>query len=85
MTVRIRYLSALRDTTHLRFEEAVFADGATLGDVSALLAQKYGMKVPGPSVMGTVNGLGWSQTARGAATELHEGDEIALFPLLSGG
>lgn len=85
MTVRIRYLSALRDTTHVRMEEASLADGATLNDVSMLLAQKYGIKVPGPSVMGTVNGLGWSQASQGAATELHEGDEIALFPLLSGG
>jgi molybdopterin converting factor small subunit len=85
MTVRIRYLSALRDTTHLRVEEASFTDGSTLSDVSALLARKYGIKVPGPSVMGTVNGQGWSQTSQGTATELHEGDEIALFPLLSGG
>ncbi|HVO38502.1 MAG TPA: MoaD/ThiS family protein [Spirochaetia bacterium] len=85
MTVRIRYLSALRDTTHVRMEEASFADGATLTEVSAFLAGKYGIRVPGPSIMGTVNGRGWSQTPQGAATELREGDEIALFPLLSGG
>ena len=85
MTVRIRYLSALRDTTRMRMEDAVFADGATLKEVSAFLAEKYGIHVPGPSVMGTVNGRGWSQTSQGAATELHQGDEIALFPLLSGG
>ena len=85
MTVHIRYLSALRDTTNLRSEEASFPEGARLSDVSALLAEKYGIRVPGPSVMGTVNGQGWSQTVQGTATELHEGDEIALFPLLSGG
>jgi len=32
-----------------------------------------------------LNGYGWNQVPQGLATEMHDGDEIALFPLLSGG
>ncbi len=85
VTVRIRYLSGLRDTTHTRMEEVRFPGGTHLRDVSRWLAQKYGITVPGPSVMSTLNGRGWSQTPQSLETELHDGDEIALFPLLSGG
>lgn len=85
VTVSIRYLSALRDVTHTRMEEASFPVGSSLGDVAKLIAQKHGLTVPSPSVMSTVNGRGWSQMPQGLATELHAGDEIALFPLLSGG
>jgi molybdopterin converting factor small subunit len=35
--------------------------------------------------MSTLNGRGWAQLPEGMATALAEGDEIALFPLLSGG
>lgn len=83
--VRIRYLSGVRDATHTRMEEVKFPCGARLRDVSRWLAQKYNMTVPSPSVMSTVNGRGWSQTPLALETELQEGDEIALFPLLSGG
>lgn len=80
--VRIRYLSALRDATHTRMEEVKFPSGARLLDVSQWLAEKYSLTVPSPSVMCTLNGRGWDLALE---TELHEGDEIALFPLLSGG
>ncbi|HUJ75249.1 MAG TPA: MoaD/ThiS family protein [bacterium] len=85
MTVRIRYLSGLRDATGIRAEEVQFPAGTPLRDVSRWLARKYGIEAPGPGVMGTLNGRGWSQTAQALETRLSEGDEIALFPLLSGG
>jgi len=44
-----------------------------------------GIALPTPEVMSTLNGHGLGQLPAGLATELHEGDEIALFPLLSGG
>ena len=85
VTVRIRYLSGLRDTTRTRMDEVRFPAGTRLRDVSQWLANKYGIAVPGPTVMSTLNGRGWSQSPQSLETELHEGDEIALFPLLSGG
>jgi molybdopterin converting factor small subunit len=85
VTVRIRYLSGLRDTTGTRMDEVRFPGGTRLQDVSQWLAGKYGIAVPGPTVMSTLNGRGWSQSPQALETELHDGDEIALFPLLSGG
>ena len=85
VTVRIRYLSGLRDTTKTRMEEVRFPSGTSLQDVSRWLKEKYGITVPSPSLMSTLNGRGWSQTPRALATELQDGDEVALFPLLSGG
>jgi molybdopterin converting factor small subunit len=85
VTVQIRYLSGLRDKTGIRAEAVQFRTGACLRNVSRWLADKYGITAPGPSVMSTLNGRGWSQTPQALETPLREGDEIALFPLLSGG
>lgn len=85
VTVCIRYLSGLRDTTGTGTEEVRFPPGTRLRDLSLWLAKRYGVEVPGPSVMGTVNGRGWSQTSQALETELRNGDEISLFPLLAGG
>jgi molybdopterin converting factor small subunit len=85
VTVHIRYLSGLRDTTHTRMDEERFPAGTRLRDVSRWLAGKYAITAPGPTVMCTLNGRGWSQASQSLDTELHDGDEIALFPLLSGG
>ena len=83
--ISIRYLSDLREATSTREEEVRFPVGTRLRDLSLWLAQKYGLAVPGPAVLGTVNGRGWNQTSLAPETELHDGDAIALFPLLSGG
>lgn len=85
VTVHIRYLSGLRDTTHTRMDEVRFPSGTRLRNVSQWIEEKYGITVPGPAVMSTLNGRGWNQMPQSVETELHEGDEIALFPLLSGG
>ena len=83
--VRIRYLSAVREKTGTRLDEMAFPTGSRLSAVAKWLASRYGLTVPGPALMSTINGYGWNQIPKGLATELHEGDEIALFPLLSGG
>jgi molybdopterin converting factor small subunit len=83
--VRIRYLSAVREKTAKRQDELAVTAGTTLSWVSEWLKEEYGLEVPGPALMSTINGYGWSQVPGGLAAELHEGDEIALFPLLSGG
>jgi len=85
VTVRIRYLSAIREKTGKRLDELDLPQGSTLTAVADWLKLTYGIAVPDPSLMSTLNGYGWNQVPQGLATELKEGDEIALFPLLSGG
>jgi molybdopterin converting factor small subunit len=86
VTVHVRYLSAVREKTGgRRQDELSLPAGSTLTAVADWLQKSYGMTVPGPSLMSTINGYGWNQVPGGLATELQQGDEIALFPLLSGG
>jgi len=85
ITVHLRYLSSVREKTGRRAEELTLPTGSTLSVVASWLAATYAMNVPGPSLMATLNGRGWTQHAGGLATELRDGDEIALFPMLSGG
>ncbi len=86
VTVRIRYLSAIREKTGGRRQDEVsLPRGSTLVAVAGWLQESYGIVVPSPTLMSTINGYGWSQVPGGMAMELHEADEIALFPLLSGG
>jgi molybdopterin converting factor small subunit len=86
VTVHVRYLSAVREKTGGRREDELsLPAGSTLTTVADWLLKSYGMAVPGPSLMSTINGYGWNQVPGGLATELQQGDEIALFPLLSGG
>ena len=83
--VRIRYLSTIREDTGTREEQVTFPAGSALSEAARWLAARYGLAVPGPAVMAMVNGSMWHRAAEGPATELREGDEIALFPLLTGG
>ncbi len=83
--VRIRYLSAVRESTGKREDALELPGGSRLSAVAEWLKTRYGLGVPGPSLMSTINGYGWNQVPQGLSTELHDGDEIALFPLLSGG
>ena len=85
ITVRVRYLSAVRERTGTRVDELHLPAGSTLAAVADWLKLTYGIAVPDPSLMSTLNGYGWTQVPRGLAAELHDGDEVALFPLLSGG
>ena len=85
LTVRVRYLSAVRERTGTRTDDLRLPAGRTLAAVAEWLQLRYGLAVPDPSLMSTLNGYGWNQVPQGMATEMHDGDEIALFPLLSGG
>jgi molybdopterin converting factor small subunit len=85
LTVHIRCLSGLRNVARTKVEEARFPAGTTLRELSRWIADRYGITAPGPSVMCTLNGRGWRQTANSLETVLCEGDEITLFPLLTGG
>jgi len=83
--VRIKYLSALRDKTHRRLDELELPAGSRLQDVAGWLLKAYGLTVPGPALISTLNGRGWTQLPESLATEIHDGDEVAIFPLVSGG
>ena len=85
VAVSVRYLSAVREQAGARRDDLTLPAGATLADAAAWIRRERGIAVPGPGLMGTLNGHGWTQLAGGTATALNEGDEIALFPLLSGG
>lgn len=83
--VRLKYLSALRDRTGNRWDDVGFPAGATLQDVVAWLKTRYGLTLPDPHVMATLNGRGWEQLPARLSTEIAEGDVICLFPPISGG
>ena len=85
ISVSVRYLSALRERAGTRRDELALPPGSTLSAAADWIRNTRGIEVPGPALMSTLNGHGWAQLPAGLATELHEGDEIALFPLLSGG
>ena len=83
--VLIKFLSALRDRTGVGEEKLCLPAGSTLQAVAQHLAQRYGLQVPAPEIMATLNGRGWGQAERGMGTQLQHGDVIHLFPPLSGG
>jgi MoaD family protein len=85
LTVRVKYLSAIRDRTGRRQDELELPPGSTLAAVAEWLARTHSLVVPGPQLLATLNGRGWPQLADGLATPLSPGDEVAIFPLVSGG
>jgi len=85
MNVSVRYLSAVREQAGTRRDEMRLPPGSTLAAAADWVRAHRGIEVPGPALMSTLNGHGWAQLPDGMATSLREGDEIALFPLLSGG
>ncbi|OHD74582.1 MAG: hypothetical protein A2177_06835 [Spirochaetes bacterium RBG_13_68_11] len=85
LSVSVRYLSAVREQAGKRRDEVRLPSGSTLAAAAEWIRSNRGIEVPGPALMSTLNGHGWAQLPEGTATVLRDGDEIALFPLLSGG
>jgi molybdopterin converting factor small subunit len=85
LSVSVRYLSAVREQAGTRRDEVRLPPGSTLAAAADWVRTHRGIEVPAPALMSTLNGHGWAQLPEGMATVLREGDEIALFPLLSGG
>jgi molybdopterin converting factor small subunit len=85
LSVSIRYLSAVREQAGTRRDEVLLPPGSTLAAAADWIRAHRGIEVPAPALMSTLNGHGWAQLPEGLATVLSEGDEIALFPLISGG
>jgi molybdopterin converting factor subunit 1 len=81
MQVQVLYFATLRDLAGARHETVELDPGATLGDLKDLLAERH---QPLKAALGTAVGA----VNREFATPdqpLSEGDEIGLFPPVSGG
>ena len=85
MKVRVRYLSVIREQAGRREDELELPPGSVLKAAADWLAANRGIVVPGTRLMATLNGRGWSQLPDALSSTLEDGDEIALFPLVSGG
>jgi molybdopterin converting factor small subunit len=83
--IKIRYLSVIREKTDRREDVLDLPAGSALQAAADWLAVNRNITAPSPLLMATLNGRGWNQLPDGLASTLKDGDEIALFPLVSGG
>ena len=81
MRVRVLLFAILRDATGAGQIALDVERGATAGVAGALLAEKF------PALQGYLSRIAYAvnQSYVPATTELHEGDELALIPPVSGG
>jgi len=81
ITVRVRYFAGHRDITGKATEQVELEPGATVGTLWELLSARYPrLAAYGGRLLYAVN-----QDYGTLATELHEGDELAFIPPVSGG
>ena len=85
VTIRVKYLSAIRDQVGRKEETVEFPLGATLLDVQTRLKTLYSLSLPDPGIMLTLNDKGWTQLPEEASTKLKDSDVICIFPIISGG
>lgn len=97
MKVKVEYLGHIREIIRSgREEELEVPEGATLGDLLLMLAEKYGepfrkaVYEPGgtdvkQSFIVTVNGYLLNQLESGVQTRLNHGDHVILMSIVSGG
>jgi molybdopterin converting factor small subunit len=85
MKCTIKYLVSVRDQTGKSEEEVDFPDGSMLQDVAGWLHKSYGLKIPDPALMSTLNGRGWNQCPEKMNTRLQNGDRICIFSPIAGG
>src|SRR5271167_4590270 len=81
MQVRVVYLGMLRDITGRAQEAVELAEGSRLADLFAHLEQRF----PKLGEFRNSLALALNQEYSDAAAELHENDEVALIPPVSGG
>jgi molybdopterin synthase catalytic subunit len=81
MRVRVLYLGMLRDIVGCQHEVVALAEGTRLSDLYSQLEQRC------PKLTGLRNSiaLALNQEYSNAAAELHDNDEVALIPPVSGG
>jgi molybdopterin synthase sulfur carrier subunit len=81
MRVRLLYFARVAEITGRPGEEIELPDGATAGDALAAAAQRHaGMGAPGFAPLLAVN-----RRHAGPREPLSDGDEVAIFPPVSGG
>jgi MoaD family protein len=97
LKVKVEYLGHIREIIRSgREEELEVPEGATLGDLLLMLAEKYGepfrkaIYEPGgtdvkQSFIVTVNGYLLNQLESGVQTRLNHGDHVILMSIVSGG
>jgi MoaD family protein len=97
LRVKVEYIGHIKEIIRSgRVEELEVAEGASLGDLLSMLAEKYGESFkkaiyePGSpdakqSFIITVNGYLLNQLSQGIETKLKHGDHIILMPIVSGG
>jgi MoaD family protein, archaeal len=97
LKVKVEYLGHIREIIRSgREEELEVPEGATLGDLLLMLAEKYGepfrkaVYEPGgtdvkQSFIVTVNGYLLNQLEGGVQTRLNHGDHVILMSIVSGG
>lgn len=79
--VNVRYLGMLSELAGRDSESLVMPDGAALGELMAALQQR----IPELAQFSQVLALAVNYEYSGVDTKLHEGDEVALIPPVSGG
>jgi MoaD family protein len=97
LEVKVEYIGHIKEIIRSGREEKLeIAEGATLGDLLFMLAEKYGepfkkaVYEPGSSDVKqsfiiTVNGYLLNQLNSGIETKLKHGDHIILMSIVSGG
>src|SRR5450631_4574982 len=81
MQVRVRYLGMLKEIAGREAEPVEVPDGAVLGELYVALQQR----VPQLQQFGHAVAVAVNYEYSGSETQLHEGDEVALIPPVSGG
>lgn len=81
MKINVRYFAGHRDITGQREEQIELDTGATIADLWGVLIERYPRLAPYRGrMLYAVN-----QDFGTLTTELHDGDEIAFIPPVSGG
>ena len=81
MEVTVLYFATLRDYRGLRQERLTLPDGATVAELKAILCKRHSNLAPAlEAAILSVN-----REYAFPKDEIHDGDEVALFPPVSGG
>ena len=80
MRLRVRYFASIREWTRLREEELDLPDGSTAEALKREVERRHKLENPEGTILVAVNG-GFVEPTR----VLKQGDEVALFPPVSGG
>ncbi|MBT4288368.1 MAG: MoaD/ThiS family protein [Deltaproteobacteria bacterium] len=85
MRIHIKYLVNIRELTGKKQEYVDFPNSSTLKDFADWLQEQYALVLPSRSIMTLLNGKNWNCYPEKIATKVQDGDEIVLFPPISGG